>query len=102
VRTETFLCLPAAEAVHGEAFTVQLARSGRTLKVPENRSLLAVLREAGVAPEASCEAGACGTCTVTVLAGTVLHRDLCLSAARRGTVMTACVSRGEGTLLLDL
>lgn len=102
VRTETFLGLPADRARRGGAFAARLARSGRVLAVPEDRSLLAVLREAGIAPEASCEGGACGTCTVPVLAGQVIHRDLCLSAARRARVMTACVSRGEGELLLDL
>ncbi|MCU0985105.1 MAG: PDR/VanB family oxidoreductase [Acetobacteraceae bacterium] len=102
VRTETFLGLPPERARRGEAFTVRLMRSGRVLAVPEDRSLLAVLRDAGVAPEASCEGGACGTCTVAVLAGTVVHRDLCLSTARRQRVMTACVSRGEGELALDL
>jgi vanillate O-demethylase ferredoxin subunit len=102
VRTETFLGLPPERARGGDAFTVRLARSGSVLAVPEDRSLLAVLREAGVAPEASCEGGACGTCTVPVLAGRVVHRDLCLSATRRARVMTACVSRGDGELVLDL
>lgn len=102
VRTETFLGLAPDRARRGAAFAVRLARSGRVLPVPEDRSLLAVLREAGIAVEASCEAGACGTCTVPVLAGDVIHRDLCLSAARRARVMTACVSRGEGELTLDL
>ncbi len=102
VRTETFLGLPPDGARRGEAFSVRLARSGRVLPVPEDRSLLSVLREAGITVEASCEGGACGTCTVPVLAGEVIHRDLCLSAARRARVMTACVSRGEGELTLDL
>jgi vanillate O-demethylase ferredoxin subunit len=102
VRTETFLGLPAASVARGETFTVRLARSGAVFTVPEDRSLLAVLREAGVAPEASCEGGACGTCTVPVLAGHVVHRDLCLSATRKARVMTACVSRGDGELVLDL
>ncbi len=102
VRTETFLGLAPDRARRGEAFSVRLARSGRVLPVPEDRSLLAVLREAGITVEASCEGGACGTCTVPVLAGEVIHRDLCLSAARRARVMTACVSRGEGELTLDL
>lgn len=102
VRTETFLGLAPDRARRGEAFSVRLARTGHVLAVPEDRSLLAVLREAGIAVEASCEGGACGTCTVPVLAGEVAHRDLCLSAARRARVMTACVSRGEGELTLDL
>ncbi len=102
VHTETFLGLPPESAASGEAFSVHLARSGQSLEVPANRTLLDVLREAGVAPEASCEGGACGTCTVPVLAGRVMHRDLCLSGPKRARMMTACVSRGEGELVLDL
>lgn len=102
VHTETFLGLAPERAASGEAFTVRLARSGTVLDIPANRTLLDVLREAGIAPEASCEGGACGTCTVPVLAGHVVHRDLCLSSAKRARMMTACVSRGEGELVLDL
>lgn len=102
VHTETFLGLAPEAAARGNAFTVRLARRGDVLMVPADRSLLDVLREAGIAPEASCEGGACGTCTVPVLAGTVAHRDLCLSAAKRARVMTACVSRGVGEVVLDL
>ncbi|WP_144185571.1 PDR/VanB family oxidoreductase [Elioraea rosea] len=102
IHTETFLGLAPERATSGEAFSVRLARSGVTLDVPANRSLLDVLREAGVAPEASCEGGACGTCTVPVLAGRVVHRDLCLSGPKRARMMTTCVSRGEGELILDL
>jgi vanillate O-demethylase ferredoxin subunit len=102
VHAETFLGLAPAAAAAGEAFTARLARSGAVLSVPADRTLLDVLREAGMAPEASCEGGACGTCTVPVLSGTVIHRDLCLSAAKRARVMTSCVSRAEGELILDL
>lgn len=102
VHTETFLGLPPERARRGEAFTVRLARTGVVLAVPEECSLLAVLRAAEIPVEASCEGGACGTCTVPVLAGHVIHRDLCLSTTRRERLMTACVSRGTGELLLDL
>lgn len=102
VHTETFIGLAPAIAAMGEAFGVRLARRGDALAVPSDRTLLDVLREAGIAPEASCEGGACGTCTVPVLSGRVIHRDLCLSSKRRETVMTACVSRAEGIVVLDL
>jgi hypothetical protein len=41
---------------------------------------------------------------VGVLAGTIIHRDSVLSAAERaeGKKMLACVSRGKGSLTLDL
>lgn len=86
------------------AFDVSLARSGIDLHVPSGTTLLEALRERGVAVPSSCEQGACGTCRVAVIAGEVDHRDVWLNATERGAgdVMTSCVSRGRGRLVLDL
>ena len=94
---------PAAKPPGGDrAFRVTLAKSGRTLDVPADRSILDVLREAGLAVPSSCETGTCGTCRVKVLAGAVDHRDLVLSHAEKATTMMICVSRAEGDeLTLD-
>ncbi|BBY16398.1 ferredoxin [Mycolicibacterium litorale] len=88
------------------AFEVELARTGITVTVPEDMSVLdAVL---AVDPEVafSCAAGFCGTCETKVLSGTVDHRDDLLSADERNTntTMMICVSRsrGGGKLTLDL
>jgi ferredoxin-NADP reductase len=95
----------AAPALAGGAFTVELARSGRSLPVAENESILSALREAGITAASSCEEGICGTCEVRVIAGTPDHRDAILSAAERqaNRSMMICCSRSIGErLVLDI
>ena len=89
------------------AFEVELADSGMTLTVPADRSILDVVREAGLDPLTSCEEGTCGTCETGVLAGEVEHRDSILTPAEQAAndVMYICVSRAAGTcprLVLEL
>ena len=87
------------------AFTVKLARSGLSLEVPPDRSILQVLEAHGVQVVSSCREGTCGSCEVRVLAGTPEHRDSVLSAAEKASNSTllVCVSRAlSGTLELDI
>ncbi|MFE4175548.1 PDR/VanB family oxidoreductase [Streptomyces sp. NPDC056909] len=86
-------------------FTVELRRSGLTLDVPPERTLLDVVRE--VAPDVafSCEEGYCGSCETKVLAGVPEHHDTVLSdeERERGDTMMICVGRSASELLtLDL
>jgi phthalate 4,5-dioxygenase reductase subunit len=84
-------------------FTVQLARSGRTIEVPADKSLLDTLRAHGVKVASSCESGTCGTCKTGLLAGAADHRDLVLAPYERADHIMVCVSRAQGgTLVLDL
>lgn len=88
-----------------ESFEVELARSGMTLTVPPDRSVIDVLAEAGVRVLNSCREGTCGSCETTVLKGEVDHRDSLLTAAERASNDTifVCVSRAAGSrLVLDL
>jgi phthalate 4,5-dioxygenase reductase component len=90
-------------AADNEPFTVQLARSGQTIAVPADRSLLDTLRAHGVAVASSCESGTCGTCKTRLLAGAADHRDLVLAPDERADQIMVCVSRAKGgTLVLDL
>ncbi|MGD3105096.1 PDR/VanB family oxidoreductase [Streptomyces sp. YGL11-2] len=87
------------------AFEVELRRTGRTVTVPADTSVLRALREQAL-PDLpySCEQGFCGTCRQRVLAGEVDHRDELLTDAEREDSLLVCVSRsarGEG-LVLDL
>jgi ferredoxin-NADP reductase/nitrite reductase/ring-hydroxylating ferredoxin subunit len=87
------------------SFEVALARSGMTLKVPSGKTILEVMREAGIDMPSSCEQGACGTCVATVIEGEVDHQDVYLSATehRSNAKMTTCVSRAKSArLVLDL
>ncbi|MDR0809754.1 MAG: PDR/VanB family oxidoreductase [Gemmobacter sp.] len=105
LRIERFAAAPAADEGGDHGFEVICRRSGKRLRVPADRSLLEVLREAGIRVESSCRDGVCGTCETRVLSGTPCHRDSVLTAAERdeGTHMMVCVSRAAGDLLeLDI
>lgn len=87
----------------GRELTVELARSGGSLNVPSDRSVLEVVRERLPDVAYSCRQGFCGTCKVGVLAGEVEHRDHALAPYERADTMTICVSRAAGDrLVLDL
>ncbi|MFI6805024.1 PDR/VanB family oxidoreductase [Streptomyces luteogriseus] len=86
-------------------FEVELARSGRTLTVAPEVSVLDAVRDAGVEVLYSCTEGTCGTCETDVLDGEPDHRDSVLTEDERaaGETMLICVSRCRGKrLVLDL
>ena len=85
-----------------EAFEAVIASSGARLAVPADRSLLSVLTDNGIALDSSCEIGVCGACECGYLDGVVVHRDVVLGPDRRGASLMSCVSRGQGTIVLDL
>jgi ferredoxin-NADP reductase len=94
---------PAAEA--DTEFELVLQRSGLTLHVPPDKSVLTVIREAGVSVLASCMEGVCGTCETEVIEGDVDHRDSVLNEEERAAneYMMVCVSRCRSPrLVLDL
>ncbi|MER7787702.1 PDR/VanB family oxidoreductase [Streptomyces sp. NPDC097640] len=87
------------------SFELVLARSGLTLTVPPERSVLRTVEAAGVPVLYSCEEGTCGTCETDVVEGEVDHRDSVLTDEEResGETMMICVSRCRGgRLVLDL
>lgn len=87
----------------GDAFEVELRRSGRTLTVPADSTVLAAVRAELPDTLYSCEQGFCGTCQQRVLEGEVDHRDELLTDAERADSMLICVSRARGDrLVLDM
>lgn len=103
-----YFAAPADDAARGHrpqhAFEVELRRSGRTLTVPADRSILDVLQAHGVAVVSSCREGTCRTCETAVLEGAIDHRDYCLTPSEQaaGNTMMVCVSRARGArLVLD-
>jgi vanillate O-demethylase ferredoxin subunit len=103
VHVEYFAATQPASIEGG--FAIELAKSGRTMRVPPGRSILDVLIEAGVAVHFSCAEGLCGSCETKVLAGTPDHRDLVLSAGEKAgnrTMMVCCSGSKSATLVLDL
>ncbi|MCG8968621.1 PDR/VanB family oxidoreductase [Streptomyces sp. CL12-4] len=84
-------------------FEVELHRSGRTLTVAADSSVLAAVRTELPNTPYSCEQGWCGTCQQRVLEGEIDHRDELLTDSERGDSMLICVSRARSTrLVLDL
>lgn len=87
------------------AFELELRRSGLTLTVPPDRSILHTVLDAGVQVLYSCAEGTCGTCETDIVEGEAEHRDSVLSAEEQeaNETMMICVSRcREGRLVLDL
>ena len=82
-----------------------MQRSGTTVTVPPDKSILEVVEAAGAFVLSACREGICGTCETAVLEGIPDHRDSVLTPAERATneVMMICVSRCcTPRLVLDL
>ncbi len=94
----------SAEAAN-RPIEVECRRSGITLTVPPELSILQVVENAGLGVLSSCAEGICGTCETAVLDGEVDHRDSLLTDEERATneMMMICVSRARhDRLVLDL
>ena len=84
-------------------FTVRLARSGTTVPVSADQSILEALRAGGHTVPSSCESGTCGSCRTGLISGEVEHRDMVLLDDEKSSHIMVCVSRGcGGELVLDL
>ncbi len=101
---EYFAATPAQDIAAG-GFRVKLARSGRTIEVGPQQSVVAALAAHEVVVPVSCEQGICGTCVTRILAGVPEHHDYFLTNAERerGDQFTPCCSRAKSAeLVLDL
>jgi vanillate O-demethylase ferredoxin subunit len=82
-----------------------LAKSGMTLRITPEKSLLDTLLDAGVNVDFSCMEGICGSCRVAVQEGLPDHRDHVLTEeerARNDTVLVCCCGSRTQRLVLDL
>ncbi|NLS06940.1 oxidoreductase [Rhizobium sp. P32RR-XVIII] len=84
-------------------FEVELAKSGKKVAVPADKSILEAVRESGVKTTSSCESGTCGSCKCRLVSGAVDHRDMVLMDEEKDAFIMICVSRAKtGGLVLDL
>lgn len=89
--------------VGGTAFTVTLARTGTTVPVAADESLLTALERAVPTMRSSCRQGFCGSCEIGVLKGEIDHRGRSMRAVDGQESMLVCVSRAAGDhLVVDL
>ncbi|MGW1210195.1 PDR/VanB family oxidoreductase [Streptomyces sp. NPDC002499] len=94
---------PRVSSDGNSEFEVELRRSGRTLTVPADSTVLAAVRAELPDTAYSCAQGFCGTCQQRVLEGEVDHRDELLTDAERADSMLICVSRARSDrLVLDM
>ncbi len=99
-----YFSAPAGMAIAG-GFNVVLAQSRKSVFVPEGKTILEALLEAGIDVRFSCKEGICGTCETRVLSGVPDHRDLILTSAEKEagrTMMICCSGSKSEELLLDL
>jgi len=104
---ERFAAKPQDAAAAGAAtgFDVVCQRSGITVTVPPEKSIIDALDENGVTVLSSCLEGVCGTCETRVLEGVPDHRDSLLSEDEKESneYMMICVSRSlSDRLVLDV
>ena len=85
------------------AFTVRLQKTGKTIAVAADQSILEALRDAGIRVPSSCESGTCGSCKTRLLSGEAEHRDMVLGDDEKQGNIMVCVSRAKSPeLVLDL
>lgn len=105
LHVERFAARPVEEDGTDSTFEVEFARSGISVTVPPEESIVDAAEAAGVPIIYSCQEGTCGSCEVAVLDGEPDHRDSILSEAERevGKTMMVCVSRAKSDrIVLDL
>jgi ferredoxin-NADP reductase len=96
---------PKQEAPKTGGFVVELARSGREFVIPEGKTILQVLLDAGLDVDYSCELGICGACEQRVISGEPEHRDAILTEEEQASntkVMICCAGCKSERLVLDL
>lgn len=83
-----------------EPFEVKIPRLNKSVLVPENRSMLDMLTDAGIEIIYDCKNGECGLCALDIIGlnGTVDHRDVFFSEQEKAenSQMCSCVSRIVG------
>jgi ferredoxin-NADP reductase len=85
------------------AFEVHLVKSGATIQVGPDQTIVRAIELTGRRVPTSCLSGLCGACKVEYVAGEVDHRDYILNDDEKTHCITVCVSRAKGkTLSLNL
>ncbi|APE42557.1 NAD-binding oxidoreductase [Sulfitobacter alexandrii] len=100
-----YFSVPEVPEYENHDFVLRLARSGRELTVPADKSATDVLAENGIQVDVKCSDGICGVCKCGLVSGVVEHRDFVLSKAQRQGAIILCQSRAAepgGVVEVDL
>ncbi len=91
---------PKVSDMPAGSFQVNLARTGITVQVGADQTIVRAIELAGHRVPTSCLSGLCGACKTPYLEGDVEHNDYILSDEEKTHCMTVCVSRSRGPLLV--
>lgn len=100
-----YFSVPEVPDYVNHEFTLKLAKSGKSLHVPADKSATDVLAENGIHIDVKCSDGICGVCKCGLISGEVEHRDFVLSKAQREDAIILCQSRAaknDGVIEVDL
>lgn len=83
------------QALDAEGYELVLAKSGHTLRLAPEDSILEKALALGIDVDNDCREGICGSCVTPILSGTVDHRDLVMTKKEHQAMqeMMICVSR---------
>jgi len=102
LRYETF---GSSGRLPSEAFRVRVKDAGVEFEIPQDRSMLDVLNDAGCEVMSDCRRGECGVCALDVVdvEGEIDHRDVFFSDHQKqeNRKICACVSRARGVITVD-
>jgi ferredoxin-NADP reductase len=86
-------------------FRVRLRNTSTEIVVPQNRSMLSALNDAGYEVISDCQRGECGVCAIDVVGveGEIDHRDVFFSDHQKksNAKICPCVSRARGVVTVD-
>ena len=88
-----------------QPFRIRIDQSGLEIVVPDNKSMLDALGDAGFEVISDCQRGECGVCAIDVIAvdGQIDHRDVFLSDHQKQAngKICPCVSRAVGAVTVN-
>ncbi len=93
---------PRALPGEGGSVALTLSRSGRTLTVPRDASLLEALEAQGLRPASGCRMGICNTCACTRREGITRDTQTNARSGEPDATVRLCISAAATDLTLDL
>ncbi|KIC36883.1 2Fe-2S iron-sulfur cluster-binding protein [Leisingera sp. ANG-M7] len=100
-----YFTVPEQPEYENHPFILKLAKSGREILVPGEKTAAEALTESGIHVDVKCSDGICGVCKCGLIAGEAEHRDFVLSNKQREGAIILCQSRAQapdGVLEIDL
>lgn len=103
VHYEYFTAAESCQPASSHPFKVIIDKTGQTLEVGAEQTIVDALRANGLIVDTDCTQGYCGTCITRYVSGEPEHHDTVLSEAERRSYVMICCARAKSAVLgLDL